>query len=60
MARKRKVSVDIAPAVEQVFVNEVEEVSSKTVEKSYKCLECGHVNGERKFKRCGGSILREV
>lgn len=60
MARKRKVSVDIAPAVEQVFVNEVQEVSSKAIQKSYKCLECGHVNDERKCKRCGGSIIREV
>lgn len=60
MARKRKVSVDIAPAVEHVFNVEVEEVKSKTTVQEYKCLECGHVNSERKCKRCGGSILRVV
>ena len=60
MARKRKVSVDIAQAVEQVFTHEVEEATSKASQSNYKCLECGHVNSERKCKRCGGSIVREV
>jgi len=59
MARKKKATAPaVAPAEETVVEAPVVKAAPKQT--TYKCIECGQENENKKCKRCGSSLVREV
>ena len=58
MARKKKVAAPQTTSVEEVVAQP--EVKKAAPAKSYRCIECGGDVENKRCKRCGGALVREV
>ena len=58
MARKKKVATTQTTSVEEVVAQP--EVKKAPAAKQYRCIECGGDVENKRCKRCGGALVREV
>ena len=48
------------PFIQPAVVAQVVKSAPSLVSKSYKCIECGQENEEKRCKRCGSAMVREI
>lgn len=58
MARKKKVATPQTTSAEEVVAQP--EVKKAPAAKQYRCIECGGDVENKRCKRCGSSLVREV